>query len=42
MDSDSTHSFVNPSVLREKWMKITQITFLIVIVANGDRMITEL
>jgi Retroviral aspartyl protease len=41
IDSDSTHSFVNPSVLQEHIHTIVATNPMVVMVANGDRMVTD-
>jgi Retroviral aspartyl protease len=41
LDSGSTHSFVNPLVLHENTHQITSTNPMIVMVANGERMVTD-
>jgi Retroviral aspartyl protease len=41
IDSGSTHSFVNPTVLQEHSTHIITINPMIVMVANGERMMTD-
>jgi Retroviral aspartyl protease len=42
LDSRSTHSFVNPTVLQGKKVRVVQTISMVVTVANGARMITDL
>jgi Retroviral aspartyl protease/Reverse transcriptase (RNA-dependent DNA polymerase) len=42
LDSGSTHSFVNPSVLNKKGFKLVQTTPMVVTVANKAKMVTDL
>ncbi|KAJ4802055.1 polyprotein [Rhynchospora pubera] len=42
IDSGSTHSFVNPDVLHSQPFKVSKNTPMAVMVANGNKMITEL
>ncbi|KAJ4811165.1 polyprotein [Rhynchospora pubera] len=41
IDTGSTHSFVNPSVLHNQGFRISKNTPMAVVVANGNKMITE-
>jgi hypothetical protein len=41
LDSESTHSFVNPVVLKDSEQKLIQTTTMMVIVANETRMVTD-
>ncbi|KAJ3704209.1 hypothetical protein LUZ61_007914 [Rhynchospora tenuis] len=41
IDSGSTHSFVNPTVLQDQNFKISRNAPMAVIVANGNKMVTE-
>jgi Retroviral aspartyl protease len=41
IDSGSTHSFVNPAVLKEQNCQLVDTHPMIVMVANGDRMVTD-
>jgi Retroviral aspartyl protease/Reverse transcriptase (RNA-dependent DNA polymerase) len=41
IDSGSTHSFVNPQVLHSESHKIAQINPMVVMVANGSKMVTD-
>ncbi|KAJ4816839.1 polyprotein [Rhynchospora pubera] len=42
IDSGSTHSFVNPDVIHSQSFSITKNTPMAVMVANGNKMVTEL
>jgi hypothetical protein len=42
LDSDRTHSFVNPLVLNKKGFRLVQTTPMIVIVTNGAKMVTDM
>ncbi|KAJ4770480.1 polyprotein [Rhynchospora pubera] len=41
LDSGSTHSFVNPTVIRKLGLTTTQTNPMVVIVANGEKMVTD-
>jgi Retroviral aspartyl protease len=41
IDSDSTHTFINPTVLNTQLHNIVATNPMIVMVANGDRMVTD-
>jgi hypothetical protein len=41
IDSDSTHSFINPSILNEQLHPIVTTNPIVIMVANGDQMVTD-
>ncbi|KAJ4733316.1 polyprotein [Rhynchospora pubera] len=42
IDSGSTHSFVNPDVIHSQSFEVTKNTPMVVMVANGNKMVTDL